>query len=134
MKECTKCRKSKPESFFSKDKTYGLKHHCKECVSEYNRIKYSDNRDRMIKTASEWGKKNKEKIVEVNKRYRKKHPNKQNARNRFRNAVISGKIIPQSCEICGNTEAEGHHEDYSKPFEVRWLCSKHHGEEHRKTL
>jgi hypothetical protein len=28
--------------------------------------------------------------------------------------------------------SQGHHPDYSKPFEVVWLCQLHHSEEHRK--
>lgn len=31
-----------------------------------------------------------------------------------------------SCEICSNPKSHAHHEDYSKPLEVKWLCAKHH--------
>lgn len=37
----------------------------------------------------------------------------------------------QPCEICGR-RAEAHHDNYSKPLEVRWLCKQHHAELHRK--
>ncbi len=46
-------------------------------------------------------------------------------------AIKTGKLKKQNCEVCGNN-AESHHEDYSKPLEVRWLCHKHHMERHRK--
>jgi hypothetical protein len=36
-----------------------------------------------------------------------------------------------NCEICDIPNAHAHHEDYSKPFEVRWLCRKHHRELHQ---
>lgn len=51
-------------------------------------------------------------------------------------AIKRGDIIPQPCEICGlppNSTNKGgyrrvhaHHDNYSKPLAVRWLCSKHH--------
>jgi hypothetical protein len=42
------------------------------------------------------------------------------------------KLELQPCEICGKTEdIERHHEDYSKPLEVRWLCKSHHLDIHR---
>lgn len=43
-----------------------------------------------------------------------------------------GKLIPQPCEVCRTTEeVEKHHEDYSKPLVVRWLCRSCHLAEHR---
>lgn len=40
----------------------------------------------------------------------------------------AGKLIEEPCRICGNIKAEAHHEDYSKPLDVVWLCNKHHKE------
>lgn len=41
------------------------------------------------------------------------------------NALKSGALVQQPCEMCG-AEAEAHHEDYSQPLTVRWLCPLHH--------
>jgi hypothetical protein len=50
-------------------------------------------------------------------------------------AVAHGEIIRQPCEICGSSEMiEAHHEDYSKPLDVVWLCKRHHLAVHGKTL
>jgi hypothetical protein len=38
----------------------------------------------------------------------------------------SGRIIRQPCEMCEAEKAEAHHDDYSKPLSVRWLCRSHH--------
>lgn len=53
-----------------------------------------------------------------------------NARIMVRRAVGSGKLTRGPCEVCGVKPADGHHDDYNKPLEVRWLCSKHHAEWH----
>lgn len=47
-------------------------------------------------------------------------------------AIKQGKLTKQSCELCGNPKAEAHHDDYSKPLSVRWLCRHHHMKLHRK--
>lgn len=48
------------------------------------------------------------------------------------NAIRDGRLIRKPCEICGAEKVTAHHPDYSKPLTVKWLCSKHHGELHRK--
>jgi hypothetical protein len=47
------------------------------------------------------------------------------------------KFIARACEVCEkNKLLQGHHEDYNKPLEVIWLCSRCHADEHNylKTL
>ena len=48
-------------------------------------------------------------------------------RSDLNHAIRDGKIKRKPCEVCGKS-AEAHHEDYDKPFEIRWLCKKHHWE------
>ena len=57
-----------------------------------------------------------------------KYPDKYKARYTLRNAVRLGHIQKGVCEVCGTGEVESHHNDYSKPLEVRWLCHQHHCE------
>src|ERR1017187_6179993 len=40
--------------------------------------------------------------------------------------IARGKVVKKPCEICQNVNVEAHHDDYSKPLAVRWLCRKHH--------
>lgn len=54
------------------------------------------------------------------------------ARDILGKAIKSNEITKVSCEICGNGRVHGHHNDYSEPLKVQWLCAKHHGEHHRK--
>jgi hypothetical protein len=65
----------------------------------------------------------------------KQDPLKKKCRQALRNAVSSGRIVrPEVCSKCQikNGIIQAHHHDYSKPFEVAWLCSSCHGKEHRK--
>jgi hypothetical protein len=46
-------------------------------------------------------------------------------------ALRKGKLVKGPCEVCGRTEAhatriDAHHDDYSRPLKVRWLCRQHH--------
>jgi hypothetical protein len=54
----------------------------------------------------------------------------QKARSQARHAARMGRIIKTDCEVCGVSPVEGHHTDYSKPLEVRWLCIPHHQAQH----
>ena len=47
-------------------------------------------------------------------------------------AISSGRLKRLPCEVCGKEKTDAHHDDYSKPLEVRFLCRKHHLEFHRK--
>lgn len=41
-------------------------------------------------------------------------------------AVSRGEVRRHDCVFCGDHRSQGHHEDYSKPLQVVWLCQKHH--------
>lgn len=60
---------------------------------------------------------------------RAKHPERHAARKILQRAVKKGLIKkPERCEECGKKKyITAHHEDYSKPLEVDWLCRLCHG-------
>lgn len=68
-------------------------------------------------------------------RSRKKFTDKSRARDRVANAVKAGKVIkPDRCSKCHTVKKlDGHHEDYSKPLDVLWLCRQCHADIHKKT-
>ena len=52
-------------------------------------------------------------------------------------AVRDGKLIkPEACSQCHaivpRRHLHAHHNDYTKPFDVEWLCIACHGERHRR--
>jgi len=42
-----------------------------------------------------------------------------------------GKLCASSCVDCGKDEVEMHHEDYSKPLQVVWICRDCHMVRHK---
>ncbi len=75
-----------------------------------------------------------DKMIEYNKSAYKKNPKKFVARRILNNAVNAGKIIkPNLCQQCHSVRRiHGHHDDYNKPLEVKWLCTYCHGRLHWK--
>lgn len=73
-------------------------------------------------------------VANDNMRYRnrqkEREPVQEAARRQVAHAVRSGKLTRQPCEKCGLAKSEAHHDDYTKPLEVRWLCRTHHVEHH----
>ena len=70
-------------------------------------------------------------------RHEAKYPEKAEARDVLQRAVRAGRIQRQPCEVCRAVHGglrddgtpirvEAHHDDYTKPLEVRWLCGDHH--------
>ena len=47
-----------------------------------------------------------------------------------RTAIRRGKLVRQPCEVCGSQPVDAHHDDYSQPLNVRWLCPAHHRAHH----
>jgi hypothetical protein len=70
----------------------------------------------------------------ANMRYKRRadaaHPTHVAARKAVQQAVKRGDLVRLPCEVCGSPKSAGHHDDYSKPLEVRWLCRTHHDELH----
>jgi hypothetical protein len=92
---------------------------CKECTRKDVRANYAANADYYREYDRRRG-------------YRPGERLKTIARAEVHRAIHRGDLVPQPCEMtgehCGRIEA--HHDDYSKPLTVRWLCKKHHGEIH----
>ena len=124
MKRCSKCRQRKPRSEFSKDRSRkdGLQNRCKPC-----------NR----KIVKKWAKENPDKKRENDRAHeltnRERHPEKYKARHKVRDRVAKGTMVkPKRCEGCRRKFPrhllQGHHQNYSKPLEIEWLCEECHEE------
>ena len=146
-KSCFKCGETKPLSAFYKHPQMadGRLNKCKECNKSDVTKNRTDNiekyraydRKRGNRQSPEYSrehyKKNKKKRLSDQRQWRDSHPEEYKARNAVSNAVRDGRLTKLPCEVCGSIDKiHGHHDDYSKPLEVRWLCPKHHGEAHRE--
>ncbi len=113
-KVCTKCGADKDESEFNKDRSRkdGLQCWCRECQKPI-----------IQKWDREHPEKNREKVA----RYKKKNPDVVLAHNTVNNAIRAGTLVRKICEVkdC-DVIGQAHHDDYSKPLDVRWLCIEHH--------
>jgi hypothetical protein len=95
-------------------------------------MKWATDRESILAYKRKWSNSNPERRRITLQKQREKFPKKYKARTAFRNAIRDGKIQRQPCQKCGSLKAQGHHEDYSKPLEVVWLCTTHHAERHRE--
>ena len=151
MKKCFKCGVEKPLTEFYKHSQMADGHlnECKECAKKdvhknrHDSLEYYQAYDRKRsvlphraelrkKVNTQWQRDGRR--LEVMRRYREKYPEKYKAITMVHNALRSGKLIqPNSCEKCGKVtrNIEGHHDDYSKPLDVRWLCLSCHAETRR---
>lgn len=87
-----------------------------ESARERARRHYRRHRERLLAQTQAW---------------KAKYPERVKAHTAVRIALMQGKLVkPDGCSACGRArlprQLEGHHEDYSKPLEVTWLCRKCH--------
>jgi hypothetical protein len=54
------------------------------------------------------------------------------ARRAVRHALETGALKRLPCERCGLPKVEAHHDDYSRPLAIRWLCHGCHSQHHRR--
>lgn len=150
MKKCFKCNNEKPLSEFYKHKQMSDGHvnKCKTC----NKNDVSNHRAANIDKIREYDKKRYKNDPRVKARhlvysktdaykdsqrkshlkYIEKNPIKRAAHIMVGNAIRDEKLFKMSCECCGSLIVHAHHDDYSQPLTVRWLCSKHHIEWHKE--
>ena len=150
-KLCTSCFVEKdPEANFYKHSQMadGYLNKCKECVKnrvskyreanleqcrKYDKKRYLEQPHRkedLRRSYDNWVSKNPDGPTVACREWRKRNPEKYKAQNTVNNAIRDGKLQKQKCMICGG-KAHAHHEDYSKPLDIVWLCPVHHSELHR---
>ncbi len=100
-------------------------------IRETQRKFYERNRERMLERVKKYQKINREKISVYDKNRDKQ---KRKARWSVYNHIKYGLLSKKPCFGCGNIKVQAHHEDYSKPLEIIWLCTSCHGIRHRKMI
>jgi hypothetical protein len=135
-KTCFKCGESKNISDFYRHKQMADGHlnKCKECTKKEERKRYRDKWEQMVEYERERWKDptRRAKLIEYQRKRRAKNPEKYKAACAVSNAIRDGRIEKKPCEMCGSEKSEAHHNDYSNPLGVVWLCRKHHLMQHGK--
>lgn len=97
---------------------------------------HEKNREARLEENRRWREANRERIRQREAERRAADPEKVRQRVRIKAAARKAHPVRQICEIDGCVElGERHHDDYSKPLKIRWLCHRHHiSLEHRKVI
>ena len=64
--------------------------------------------------------------------YREKFPDKKYCHSLISDYIRNGWLTKKPCEKCGKEKTEAHHEDYSKPLDINWLCKSCHMKRHKE--
>lgn len=141
-KSCTKCGEVKPLSeYYSAVNSFdGVAAQCKICWRAHvraRREKLMENPEWVLKEAERCRLKQRRKGCPADpnhnassRKHSAKFPDKKRARSIVATALEKGTLERKPCEVCGKHIAQAHHDDYSKPLDVVWLCSTHHAERH----
>lgn len=150
VKTCFKCEREKPVDEFYRHPQMadGRLSKCKECTRQDVKANRDANRDyylwfdrvranlpHRVASRKVYAEMNRGNALSAQKKdeWRKRNTDKARAHRLVRHAIRSGALVRKPCEVCGETDSQAHHDDYTKPLAVRWLCSTHHGEHHRVT-
>ena len=84
----------------------------------------------------QWAENNRNKRIAYQKKYKNKNTEKTKAHSVISNALSNGKIQkPEYCSICKKKgKINAHHDDYSKPLKIIWLCIQCHVNIHKEVL
>lgn len=106
-----------------------------EKVRASDKARYLRDKPKRIKAAQDYAARHHEQVNGDKKRWQERNPEKRRAHIAVSNAIRDGKLVKGPCEFEASGECEGrieaHHDDYSRLLEVRWFCSRHHGETRR---
>lgn len=135
-KKCSRCGLEKsPEDFYRSSKTKdGRAYWCRSCMSKKNEKYFStpEGREKHRKICRRYNKtRNKTRDGKI---YLSRYPQKVRATQKARRAVLRGILKrPEVCSECGLPgRIQGHHDDYSKPLAVRWVCHVCHSKIHHQ--
>lgn len=78
--KCKKCLLEKECFYFSNSKTTknGKKASCKQCVSEYDKLNYQKNKDKIKESSARYKKENRDKVLKQKKEYDFNHKKERN--------------------------------------------------------
>lgn len=136
---CKWCKRDLPVERFHKHSGFksGYGSKCKECAlssthASARKYRSSHHKEIVERDRKRWPLRGHR--YKARARSRGSDPYKRRCRMTLRDAVKAGKIKkPSKCEECGwQGRLHGHHDDYNKPLEVKWLCPICHGKTHRK--
>lgn len=147
LKQCFKCGAEKPrlEFYAHPMMADGLLGKCKECAKadvsanrKQRQDQYSAYEKRRMRLphrkqqgkAYSQSREAQQKKAYVIARYYASNPEKRAAHIVVGNAVRDGKLSKKPCQACGAEKVVAHHEDYSRPLDVIWLCSQCHANHH----
>jgi rubredoxin len=131
---CRTCGEPKPLEEMTKNKKglHGRAKVCKMCTATYMR-NWTKTRD-LYENKRRWRMGNRESVRESSRRWREKNIDKALVQQVLNAAVKKGTVIrPKKCSGCNGTcKPQGHHDDYSNPLDVRWLCPRCHRAHHNE--
>ncbi len=136
-KRCSKCGKhgkQKSLDCFYSDKYGRLWAKCKDCHKTQMQEWQKNNKEAKSRHYRKWYELHKEDAFLMHIEWRRKNPEKVSAYRKLFKAIKQGKVIKIPCEVCGEKQSEGHHNDYEQPLAVTWLCPQHHKDVHERRI